>query len=576
MRAGPGRWPGLLIRIALLAATIWGSNLWLVQIRDSLAGHRSVLSGQPALGEPTSPLVQQAVIVLVNGLTYDASLEMPFLNELRAQGLDARCRGYFPSYSQSAWTTLLSGASPEISDAPLLDLPYEQLRFLTVDDLFTEAKRANLRTGLAGFHWWERLVPAAALDHSFFVTATETEADAQVAEAALAFMSNLPPNLLLIQFSQVDHAARTHGADSPQYRDAVLSADSLLRSIAQAVSLRRNVLVVASDHGYLADGGHGGADREVIITPFVLAGGRIALGTDRELDQADVAPTIAALLGLAVPSAAQGEILFDSLALDEGESTEKWVTWAQQRVELSDVYLESIGQPGLSEASRGDAEVAYSSLLVRNYTSARRLATFAVLGATAETVEGRAQRIAAEQARRLPVAVIPVLAAAYLLWRRWTRTTAALFFPALGSVIIYHLLFVWEGEVYSFSTIGSWENFVSETLVRLATALLPTLVLMVWLAWRQPRRRPAQLGALNYSFALLLLFLLALPLAASYVLNGFRVTWRLPDPLFAFLQVSALLQLGLAAFLTLLLPLFTVPLDRLLRWIAAKAGFPRR
>ncbi|HJX37265.1 MAG TPA: alkaline phosphatase family protein, partial [Anaerolineae bacterium] len=343
MRAGPGRWAGLLTRIALLAATIWGSNLWLVHIRDSVEGHRSVLAGQPALGEPTSPLVQQVVIVLVGGLTYEASLEMPFLNDLREQGFDARCRGYYPSSSQSAWTTLLSGASPEISDAPLLDLPYDQLRFLTVDDLFTEAKRANLRTGLAGFHWWERLVPEQVVDHRFFVAATNAEADDLVAETALTFVSNLPPNLLLVHLSQVDHAARSHGTDSPQYREAVQGADSLLRRIAQAVSLRRNVLVVASDHGYLAHGGHGGADREVILAPFVMVGGRVTPAQDREIDQADVAPTIAALLGLAVPSAAQGEILFDFLAMDEGESTEKWVAWSQQRVELSDVYLQSVG-----------------------------------------------------------------------------------------------------------------------------------------------------------------------------------------------------------------------------------------
>jgi hypothetical protein len=575
MRAGPGRWVGLLTRVALLAVTIWGSNLWLVHIRDSLAAHRSLLVGQPALAESTSPLVQQAVIVLVSGLTYDASLEMPFLNDLREQGLDARCRGYYPSYTQSAWTTIISGASPEISDAPLLDLPYDQLRFLTVDGLFIDAKRANLRTGLAGFHWWERMVQEAALDYGFFVTATNAEADAQVAEAAVGFMSDLPPNLLLIQFGQVDHAARTYGTDSPQYRDAVQSADSHLRTIAQAVSLSRNVLVVASDHGYLADGGHGGADQEVIITPFVMAGARIIPGTEGELDQTDVAPTIAALLGLAVPSAAQGEILYDFLALDEGESTEKWVAWAQQRVELSDVYLQSLGQPGVSAGSRGDAEVARSSLLVRNYTSARRLATFAVQGATAEMVKARAQRIASDQTRRLPLAAIPVLGATYLLWRRWTRTTAALFFSALGSVVIYHLLFVWEGEVYSFSTIGPWEDFVTETLLRLATALLPALPVIVWLAWRQPRRRPSQLGSLNYSFALLLLSVLALPLAVSYVLNGFRVTWRLPDPLFAFLQVSSLLQLGLAAFFTLFLPLFTIPLDRMLRWVAAKANLAK-
>jgi hypothetical protein len=576
MSARLTRWPGLVTRIILLAAVLWGSNLWLVRIRDSVANHRSVLAGQPALGEPSSPLVQQVVIVLVDGLTYDASLEMPVLNTLREQGLDARCRGYYPSYSQSAWTTLVSGAGPELSDAPLVDVPYDQLGFLTVDDLFTQAKIASLRTGLLGSYLWERMIPERVLDHSLFVTAADAPADDEVVERALDLLNNPPPNFLLVQLGEVASAARVHGTASGAYQDAVQRVDSQLRRIAQAISLRRNVLIVTSDHGYLPDGGYGGADEEVLITPLVMVGGRVLAEDYGQIDQADVAPTVAALLGLAVPSAAQGDILFETLVMDEAENTEKWVAWAQQRVELSDVYLQSIGQPGLSEGPKGDAEVAWSSLLVRNYGSASRLASFAVQGATSEMVEGRTRRIASEQRRRLPVALVPVLAVAYLLWRRWSRTTAALFFAGLTAVLLSHLLFVWEGNLYSFSTVRTWDAFVTGTLIRMATALLPSFCLVVWLAWLQRKRRPLEIAALNYSFTLILCFLLALPLAASYVLNGSEVTWRLPDPFFAFLQVFSLLQLGVAAFLALFIPLFTVPLDRILRWVTMKVGFPRR
>lgn len=571
MRASLGRGTNLLVRVALLAAIIWGSNLWLVRIRDSVQSHRSVLTGQPGLGESTSPSVQQAVLIVVSGLNYDASLEMPFLNSLREKGADALCRGYYPSYSQTAWITLVSGAGPELNDAPLVDLPHDQLRFTTVDDLFAEAKRAGLTTALLGFQWWEKMIPEQAIDHSLFVVEEDAGADEQLASTALTLMANLPPNLMVIQFSQVSHAATTYGSDSSQYRDAVQRADSLLQDLAGAISLRRNVLVVTSDHGYLADGGHGGADAQVIFTPLVMAGGRIVPGEYGVVDQADIAPTIAALLGLAAPSAAEGDILFDALLMDEAESTEKWVAWAQQKVDLSDVYLESIGRPGLSSGTKGDAEVAYSSLLVRNYGSARRLASFAVQSATEEMAAGRVQRIVAEQRRRLPVAVLPVLAAAYLLWRLWSGTTAVLFLCALATVAIYQLLFLWQGEICSFSTIGSWDTFVTESLARTATALLPSFGVLVWLAWRQSKRTPLEIAALNYSFGLLLSFLLGLPLAISYVLDGLEVTWRLPDPLFAFLQVSSLLQLGLAAFLCMVMPLFTIPLDRMIRWIAAKA-----
>jgi hypothetical protein len=566
------RWPGLLVRIALLLVIAVGSNLWLVRIGDSVHNHRSVLTGQPSLNDPTNPLVQQVVVVLIGGLRYDASLEMPFLNTLREQGLDARCSGDYPSYSQGAWTTLISGAGPEISDAPLVNLPYEQLSFLTVDGLFTEAKRANLTTALVGFHWWERMIPEQVVDRRFFVSATDAQSDLQVTETALGLMSRLPPNLLLIHLSEVTGAAQAYGTDSHEYRSAVQNADSRLREIAQVMSLTRNVLIVTSDHGYLVDGGHGGGDTEVVITPLVIVGARVAPGSQDGIRQADIAPTVAALLGLAVPSAAQGDILFDSMVLDEAESTEKWVSWSQQRVELSSLYLESIGQEALTEAARGDAAIAYSSLMVRNYGSARRLAEFAVRESTKEMIKGRSQRIAGEQQRRLLLAVLPVAAVAYLLWRRWSATTAVLFACALSTVAIHSVLFLWQGHVCSFSTIGDWETFATDALVRTARAMVPAVCVITWLVWRQKRRSPIEIAALIYSFALMLALLIALPLAATYVLNGSEISWRLPHHFSAFLQVYSLLQLGLAAFLTILLPPISIPTDRALRWVSSRVG----
>jgi hypothetical protein len=570
MHAFLRRCPGLLVRIALLTITIWGSNLWLVLLRDSMDSHRSVLVGQPKLGQPGNPLVQQVVLVLIEGLRYDSSLEMPYLNDLREQGFEAPCRGYYPSYSQTAWTTLISGAGPEINDAPLTDVPYESTSYLTVDGLFTEARRANLTTAIAGPQRWERLIPEEALGRSFLVAASDPESDAQVTQEVLSMMDNVPPNFLLVQLSQVGQAAQHYGTNSPQYQAAVLEADSHLQDIAQVMSLKRNVLIVTSDHAYLPDGGHGGADTDVVLTPFVMAGGRVAPGSQDEIAQTDVAPTIAALLGTAVPSAAQGEILFDALLLDEAESTEKWVSWSQQRVELADVYLESIGQAPVSQATKGDAEVAYSSLLVRNFGSARRLAEYAVQGADSEMEKARNQRIAAERRRRLPISVVPVLAMAYLLWRRWNPTTAVLTASALGTVVLYNLLFIWEGEVYSLSTIGDWHGFVGESLVRLATALLPAACILVWLVWHQKKRSPIEVATLNHSYGLILAFVLAVPLAVAFTLNGVDVAWRLPDPLWAFWQVSALVQLAVVALLTLPLPLLTIPLDRILRWVGSR------
>ncbi len=570
------RYGGLFIRVALLIVIIWGSNLWMVRIRDSILRYRSILEGQPSLGKPGSPVVQQVVLVVVGGLRYDSSLQMPYLNSLRRQGVEARCRGYFPSHSQTAWTTLISGAGPEINDAPLLDVAYQEIDSLTVDGLLTEAKRADLTTALAGFKWWERMIPDQGLDRSFFTSMSDAEADRQVTEAALGFMYTVRPNFLLVHLSQVDYAGRNFGTASQQYRSAVRRVDSHIREIAQAMSLTRNVLIITADHGYLVNGGHGGGEEEVVITPLVMAGGRVVPGPHDEIDQADIAPTIAALLGLAVPSAAQGQILFDALVLDEAESTEKSVSWAQQRVELGNLYLESIGQGPLTEAAKGDAEIAHSSLQVRNYGSARTLAEFAVQGAEEEMTKGRSQRVGKEQQHRLPIVLLAVGLPAYILWRRGGRTTILLIICGLETVLTYNLLFIQGGHTYSFSSMGEWETFLAQATTRMATALIPAMLIIVWLIWCEKKRQPVEIATTNYSFALILAFFLALPLMIGYVLNGSEITWYLPDPFIAFLQVSALVQLAVAAPLCLFVPLVTIPLDRLLRWVRVKVRSARR
>ena len=68
---------------------------------------------------------------------------MPFLDQLRGQGAWAVMHSQPPSYSEPAWTTLATGAWPEINDAPPINLEYDQLWPWTQDNIFAMAKRAG-------------------------------------------------------------------------------------------------------------------------------------------------------------------------------------------------------------------------------------------------------------------------------------------------------------------------------------------------------------------------------------------------------------------------------------------------
>jgi len=129
-------------------------------IFSSNFAYRSPLKDNPpspgeAIGQPVS---KRVIIVLVDSLRYDTSLKeqiMPELNHLRARGASARMQSMPPSYSEPGYTTLLTGAWPELNDGPTFNLEYDAIPTWTQDNLFSAAHRAGLKTAIAGYYWFE-------------------------------------------------------------------------------------------------------------------------------------------------------------------------------------------------------------------------------------------------------------------------------------------------------------------------------------------------------------------------------------------------------------------------------------
>ena len=102
-------WKIILSVIGLLIIAP-ASYLWAMVLLDSLYKYESPFKEKLPFGQPTQPLVQRVVIVVVDGLRYDTSLEMPHLNSLRAEGASGVMVGIPSPASLPAWTTLVSGA----------------------------------------------------------------------------------------------------------------------------------------------------------------------------------------------------------------------------------------------------------------------------------------------------------------------------------------------------------------------------------------------------------------------------------------------------------------------------------
>ncbi|MDI7274452.1 MAG: alkaline phosphatase family protein [Anaerolineae bacterium] len=553
----------ILGSILLLATAAGGAYLWLLHGQASLSAYRPPIRVQPqSPGHPTTPIARQVVLVVVDGLRYDAVPGMPTLSLLREQGAAARALARAPSLSQPSWATIVTGAWPELNGASLVNTESllspsaVELGSLPSDTIFAAARRADLSTALVGHPWWERMIPRDLLDAHASSEASGAAADREVAETAVRFLRNFQPNLMLVHFDNVDSVAHQAGATGLPYLEATLEVDNHLREIAQAMDLRTSVLMVCSDHGQIDRGGHGGADPEVLTTPFVAVGECIIGGDHGTIAQVDIAPTIAAILGVPMPRLNQGSVRFDMLRCDDVKRAETQVELALQRQEFANLYLASIGRGSLSETAQGDVAVALSSLEVRNLESAYRLAGIAAERIDREVAQAREERISRERRLRLPLAAACAALPLILLLLRGGRRGLWLFVAAAVTLLAYHALFLRQDGVYSVSGITGVRPFVESISRRMIAASAPGVLLVLLRLALDHEGSALEVIQTSLAYSLLVVYLLGCQAAVTYVLNGLRLTWYVPDFTVAFWQVTALVQTLIAVPIALVLPIF--------------------
>jgi phosphatidylinositol glycan class N len=130
--------------------------------------------------------------------------------------------------------------------------------------------------------------------------------------AALAHCADQPQGtVILLHFVGVDtagHASRPH---SRAYRDAVRFVDTLIplveRIVREVTGDDRTAYIFTSDHGMGARGSHGDGSPENTECPFAAWGDGVRHSlTQLSMAQADVAPLLAALAGVRIPSNSVG------------------------------------------------------------------------------------------------------------------------------------------------------------------------------------------------------------------------------------------------------------------------------
>ena len=526
----------ILIGIIACLITTAGGYFWATGMMDSLYAFRSPLHNNPpvpgqALG---NPLTHRLVYIIVDALRDDTSRKtevMPFLNELRSQAAWTTVHSRTPSYSDPGWTALMTGAWPDLNDGPVMNMPYENTPTWTQDNLFSAAHRYGLKTAVSGYDWWQKLIPQADVEASFYTKGEDQEADRRVVDAALPWLKSGDFALVLIHLDQVDYAGHHEGgARDPRWDAAAKRTDDLLREIASNLDLKRDTLLIVSDHGQIDRGGHGGQEKVTLVEPLVMAGAGVRPGKYPDIQQVDITPTAAVLLGTNLPATAQGRVQTAMLELSTEQQARITAAQLSQKTTLSGDYLKAIGSPVNILPAPGSSE--------------------ALVQAMNNAEAGRLRR---ERLPRFALAIVlAVLPASLLIWKRG-RTIAWLAAAALLYLALFNGRYaLLAGRSYSLSSVESPDDIILFTTVTAAAALtiawLATTILLCTYKMAQRQSVEITLGLVFF-----ILYLLALPVLWSFALNGALVTWTLPDLASMFIGFLSILQCMVVAAVGLIL-----------------------
>lgn len=258
--------------------------------------------------------MEKVVLVLVDGMRPDGieACGNPFLLTLAGEGMSCLCgRTVMPAVTLPCHTSLFYSVDPERHGIttniwrPMVR-PFDSLG----DVVAKSGKRAAM------FYNWEELRDLnrpGSLVYSHYQTEDlpleqGMESEVKLTAAAMTYLQKEQPDFLFLYLGYTDVAGHNYGWMAPQYLQALGNASNCIRQLKGALPEGYS-LVVTADHG-----GHGrdhGIDvPEDMTIPMIYWGNSFSAGkTVQDSSIKDIAPTIAALLGLIPPREWEGRNL---------------------------------------------------------------------------------------------------------------------------------------------------------------------------------------------------------------------------------------------------------------------------
>lgn len=518
-------WRSVIIASLLLLATALGAWWWLRALSASVRDYRPLSLSLPLTGAAapsgerasaaSAPLAQSVVLVVVSGLRADALRRMPTLTDLTSRAALADIIVEPPASEPVAWGTLLTGAGSALSGAPLLAGSQAPLRPLSADTLFAAAARAGLSAAVFSRGPWDGLIPESVIRGGLAPTGFSqvAAADSAATEAARDVIRRGTVDLIVLPYQHVAVAGATFGPDSIEYQRAAQTVDADIAALLKDIDLRRTALVITADRG-LSD--RAALTDETPRVPLLILGPQVKAGAYGPFPQADVASTVAALLGIPPPTQALGVTRMAMLGAPDAARAQRGIADATQKVALAAALTQAYGNPRQRRQVADEMDglrVITTTAELGNDAGAWRLAEPTTLAAQQRIEEVRQGALDdAANGRLLPVLLWGALLLAAALWRV-SLTRLAL----VGAAAVAFVLQLGQLEAAT----SAFDLPLSVTQITRGVALAVGLAagLGVWWLWARRDPRAARLTvAAGLAVATLAIAALAPP--RPLTLNG--------------------------------------------------------
>ena len=258
-------------------------------------------------------MAQSAVLISVDGMRPDGMLQAhtPTIDRLAAVGATTlKARSVMPSVTLPCHTSMLRGV--DVGRHGITSNVFTPLA-RPVPSLFDVAHDEGLRVG--SFYNWGPLRDLAdplSLDVDFMIQESHfPDGDGHVADAVVEHIAKRPFDLVFVYLGFTDTSGHDHGWMSQPYLDSIAQADACIGRILESArgGHADPVVFVTSDHGG-HERCHGTDAEEDMTVPWIVAGPGVP---HCELNSnaciVDVAPTLAALIGVPAPREWDGQAI---------------------------------------------------------------------------------------------------------------------------------------------------------------------------------------------------------------------------------------------------------------------------